>query len=457
VKKFNFRDSEFKLFAVLAVLIVLIFSVLLPVSAEEIALPEYDYDSFQLDNGLNVMVFPDHDIPLLRLSIYYDVGSIDEPENKTGISHFLEHSMFLGTEAVPKGKIDDLINSVGGSLNAATSFDYTYYYHEVPSSMLELVMALEADRMTNLKFDEEEIAREKEVIKQERRMRTENNIFSNGFEKIKAAAFAGAPLEHSVIGWMEDIENISVRDLKEYYKKYYSPNNALLVVSGDVQTSDVKELAEKYYSDIEKQQLGSIDYQFPEQESEIVKKVYLETRVPYALMLYKVPPGDHKDIISLDIFLDILANQQNSRLKDRLQKEESLILSTGAFLYQLRVPSFALVYFIPREGKLVDKAQTAYEEVINELFRDGITEDEFEIVKKQYQKSLIYSQKDINQTASSAALNELRFGKAELLKEKINILNSLNREDIIETARKYFRKSNRTRGYILPKSAGDNQ
>lgn len=457
MKKFNLRNSIFKITFVLVVLTVLIISVPLSASAEEIALPEYNYDSFQLDNGLKVMVFPDHDIPLLRLSIYYNVGSIDEPENKTGISHFLEHSMFLGTEAVPKGKIDDLISSVGGSLNAATSFDYTYYYHEVPSSMLELVMALEADRMTNLEFDKEEIAREKEVVKQERRMRTENNIFSNGFEKIKAAAFAETPLEHGVIGWMEDIESISVADLKDYYKKYYSPNNALLVASGDVETSEVRELAEKYYSDIEKQQLGSVDYQFPKQESEIVEKVYLETRVPYALMLYKVPPGDHKDIISLDIFLDILANQQNSRLKDRLQKEESLILSTGAFLYQLRVPSFALVYFIPSDGNLVDKAQTAYEEVIDEIFKEGITEDEFEIVKKQYQKSLIFSQKDINQTASSAALNELRFGRAELLKEKINILNNLSREDIIETAQKYFRKSNRTRGYILPKSAGDNQ
>ena len=226
--------------------LILIFS---SAAAANIELEQPEYQSFKLDNGLEVMVFPDHSIPLLRYSIYYNVGSIDEVEGETGISHFLEHLMFLGTDNLPEGEIDDLISSVGGQLNAATSYDYTYYYHEVPSSMLELVMALESDRMKNLSFNEQEINREREVIKQERRMRTENNIFARGFEEIKAHAFEDSYLEHDVIGWMEDINSISPQELENYYQRYYAPDNALIVVSGDVEAEAVKNLAEKYYAE----------------------------------------------------------------------------------------------------------------------------------------------------------------------------------------------------------------
>ncbi|MFW6281769.1 MAG: M16 family metallopeptidase, partial [bacterium] len=351
-----FIKNKHYIFCINSVLLILLLLVIATpqILAGDITSAEYDYQEFELDNGLKIMVFPDDDIPLLKLSIYYNVGSIDEPKGKTGISHFLEHSMFLGTEAVPNGKIDDLISSVGGQLNAATTFDYTYYYHEVPSSMLELVMALEADRMTNLKFNAQEIAREKEVIKQERRMRTENNILNKGFEEIKAEAFADTPLEHNVIGWMDDIDSITVSDLQDYYNKYYAPNNALLVLSGDVKAESVKLLAEKYYSDLEKSKIQKKEFNFPEQKEEIVHKIKLDTQIPYTLMLYKIPAGNHKDIAALEIFLDILANQKSARLKEKLQKEEQLILGSNAFLYPLKAPSFALVYFIPSEENLVD-------------------------------------------------------------------------------------------------------
>jgi len=438
-------------------ILILTFSFNLFTSAEEIQLPETEYQSFSLDNGLKVMVFPDQEVPLLRLSIYYRVGSIDERVGKTGISHFLEHVMFLGTEAVPKGKIDQLISSVGGYLNAATSFDYTYYYHEVPSSMLELVMALEADRMQNLKIDPEEVAREKEVIKQERRLRTENNIFSSGFEEIKAASFPDSYLEHNVIGWMEDIESINTKDLQNYYQRYYSPNNAVLVLSGDVEIEDVKRHAEKYYADIKREKINRPNLQLPKQEEGIVHEVYLDTNIPYSLMFYRIPAGNSRDIIALEIFLEILANQDSSRLKEKLQKEENLIMAAGGYLYQLREPSFALVYMIPAAEEYIQKSQQEYDKIISELLKNGIRDEEFEMIKKQYKKSLIFSQKDINQAAASSALNELRYGNAELEKEQIEILNNLSREDIINIAAKYFGEDNMSMGYILPKEEGGQQ
>ena len=431
--------------------IVLIF----PMSAAaDIELEQPEYQSFKLDNGLEVMVFPDHSIPLIRYSIYYNVGSIDEADGQTGISHFLEHLMFLGTENLPEGEIDDLISSVGGQLNAATSFDYTYYYHEVPSSMLELVMALESDRMQNLSLNEQGINREREVIKQERRMRTENNIFSRGFEEIKAQAFKDSYLEHNVIGWMDDINSISKVELKNYYQRYYSPNNALVVVSGDVDSREVKKLAEKYYADYQSEEFKRRDFKLPEQSEEKSHSVYLDTNIPYALQFYRIPPADNLEVAALEIFLDILANNQSSRLKEKLQKEKGIILNSGAFMYPLRTDSFALIYFIPSNQNLVEQAQQAFDRELQKIFTEGITEQEFKIVKKQYQKSLIFSQKNINSAASSYALNMLRFDRADLIEEKIDYINNLSREELIEIAQKYFVQSQRTKGYILPENKG---
>lgn len=452
INKETFRENKF--FIVSLSLLTLIFLLGLSAQAAEIEPPEVDYQSFKLDNGLEVLVFPDHSVPSLKFSMYYKVGAVDEPEGQTGISHFLEHIMFLGTKNLPEGKIDDLVSSVGGQLNAATSYDYTYYYYELPSSMLELAMALEADRMSNLKFNSAEINREREVIKQERRMRTENNIFARGFEEIRAKAFKDSYLEHSVIGWMEDINSIKTEELKNYYQQYYSPNNALLVVSGDVKLAAVKKLAKKYYSSYQPQEIKRRNFELPEQMKEQTYKVHLNTNIPYALQLYKIPSADNFEVAALEIFFDILANNQSSRLKQKLKKEKGIILDAGAYVYPMRTESFALSYFIPASPDLVEKSQAAYDRELKRIFTEGITQEEFQIVKKQYQKSLIFSQKDINSTASTYALNKLRFNDADLLKDKIKYINQLSREEVVNIAQKYLSNEKRTKGYILPKAEG---
>lgn len=444
----------FNLIFMIAVLLMILLGSI-NILAADLTIPDVDYQSFELNNGLQIMVFPDHSIPSLKLAVYYKVGAIDEQQGQTGISHFLEHSMFLGTESVPEGKIDDLISHVGGQLNAATNFDYTYYYYQVPSSMLELVMALEADRMRNLKFDPAEIERERKVVMQERRLRTENNIFSNGFEKIKAYALKDSYLEHNVVGWMKDISEITVPQLKSYYQSYYAPNNAILVVSGDVNYKQVKRLAKKYYGDYQPQKISRPQFNLPVQKQEKVIKLHLPTKIPYALMLYQIPAGDSKDLPAINIFLDILANNQSSRLKEKLQQQDKLILESGAFLYQLREPSFALVYFIPSSENLVDQAQLAFDQELNNVLENGITEAEFELVKKQYQKSLIFSQRDIDSIAASKALAKLRYNKPDLENEKIAIINQLTKEDVISIAKHYFQPEQRTRGYILPAKEGE--
>ncbi|NLM97811.1 MAG: insulinase family protein, partial [Halanaerobiaceae bacterium] len=360
----------------------------------DITIPEFEYHNFQLDNGLEVFVFEDDSIPLVELSIFYKAGSIDEEKGLTGISHFLEHTMFLGTEALGKGKMGELIKAVGGDNNAATSFDHTYYYQEVPSSMLELAMAIEADRMGNLIIDPEEIEREREVISQERRTRIENNVITAGVEIIQATAFPESSLDHQIIGWMEDIKNIGADDIRAYYENYYVPNNAILVVAGDVELEEVKKLTEKYFAHYERREVKRPDFIVDKQEEEIVTNIELITNIPFTFMLYKIPEGNHPDIMGINIFLDILVNSQSSRIKQELQKKENLILETGTLLYDMRVPGFALVYFVPLSEDLIQIAQEAFDRELARIIEEVIEDEEFQAVKKTYEKGLVFMQRD---------------------------------------------------------------
>jgi zinc protease len=190
---------------------------------------------------------------------------------------------------------------------------------------------------------------------------------------------------------------------------------------------------------------------------EKTKTVNLETNIPYALQIYRIPPADNLEIAAVEIFLDILANNQSSRLKEKLQKEMGIILDSGAFAYPLRTDSFALLYFIPSNQGLVAQAQQAFDSELEKVFTEGITAEEFEMVKKQYQKSLIFSQKNINSAASTYALNKLRFNQADLIEAKIDYINNLNREELVQIAQKYFNQNQRTRAYILPENKGGAQ
>jgi len=416
----------------------------------QIVVPEIPYHNFRLDNGLEVFVFEDDRIPLVELSIFYKVGSIDEEKGLSGISHFLEHSMFLGTESLPKGRLEELIKSVGGQYNAWTSYDYTCYYSQVPSSKLELVMAIEADRMANLKLDPEEIEREREVIRQERRSSVENNVVTAGLEKIQAKAFPASGLNHQVIGWLEDINRISVEDLKRHYENYYAPNNAVLVVAGDVDVGEVKALTEKYFGAYERREIKRPLFVVDRQEAEIVEEFKMYTNIPITFMLYKTPAGNHPDALALEIFLDILVNNQSSRVKQELQNKENLILEAGAGLYNLRVPGYALVYFVPADESLVEEAREAFDREVARIINEGITAEEFQTVKKATEKKLIFAQWEIESMAYEIGLNQLSYNNPELYKEKLIYLNQLTAEDLVAIAGKYFLKDNRTVGNIIP-------
>lgn len=426
-----------------------------PILAKEdttdIFIPEVEYKEFELENGLDIYVLEDHKLPLVNVALWYKVGSIDEKNGLSGISHLLEHTMFLGTETLQKGQIHKLVKSVGGSNNAGTFYDYTKYYEEVPAAKLELALAIEADRMGNLAINPQEFRREKKVVKQERRKRIENSTFWSALEKVQAKAWAKTPLEHQIIGWSEDLTKIEVEDMRDYYRQYYAPNNASLVVSGDVKAKEVKRLAQKYYGDYKAQKIERIEFSSSQQKEKrlTIKKV---TRVPFIQMIYKIPQANDKDIVAIEALMDILINNSSSRIKKNLQQEKRLILETGSSVQGLRKRGFALVYLIPSSPQVVDRVQKEFDEQLQRIKKEGVSKQEVEIVRKNSLKSMIFSQRAISSQANRLAQGVIRFDNPELYREQLKRLKNLTKAEIRAVAKRYFNKNNRTVGYIMPVS-----
>jgi len=444
------HKKSFIIFILLLITFITISAVQAEDADKDIFIPEVDYKYYSLDNGLELFVFEDHKVPIVNFSIYYDVGSIDEEKGLTGISHLLEHLMFLGTDTLNKGQISNMIKAVGGSENASTAHWRTNYYETLPSSSLELAAALEADRMRNLNISEKEFQREKEVVIQERRLYIENDVFSSAVEEISAAAFKNTPLEHGIIGWREDLEESTLNDIYNYYEKYYAPNNAVIAISGDVTGERAYQLVEKYFGSYEPKKVKKADFKFLEQKEEKVVTVRKMTRVPYIVMFYKLPAGDHPDMAAVDFLHDILINNSTSRITEELKQKQNIMLAAGAYRMSLSAPGFSRIVLVPNSEENVEKVVQGFEKELQKIIDNGVSEEEIKIMKKRMTKNLILSQKDISSFSDMIIGDYIKYGRPDFYKEKIRRINNVTEADIIEAAGKYFDKSSRTTGYILP-------
>ncbi|RLA16340.1 MAG: insulinase family protein, partial [Gammaproteobacteria bacterium] len=287
------------------------------------------------DNGLKVLVKEDHRSPVVVSQIWYKVGSSYEPGGITGISHMLEHMMFKGTEKYPAGEFSRIVAENGGRENAFTGRDYTAYFQTMEKSRLEVSFELEADRMRNLHLDPDELKKELEVVTEERRMRTDDKPRSKMQEFFMAMAFANSPYKNPVIGWPSDIANYQVDDLQAWYQRWYAPNNATLVVVGDIKPDEVFLLAEKYFAEIKPSELKAVKPQAEIQQQGIRKTtIKLPAKLPYILMGYKVPvlnsAENETDVYALEVLTGILDGGASARLASRLVRGKQIAVSAGA-------------------------------------------------------------------------------------------------------------------------------
>jgi zinc protease len=305
--------------------------------------------------------------------------------------------------------------------------------------------------MRNLNFTKESFQNERSVVRQERRRRIENNFFRSALEEIQAKAFKDSGLHHQIIGWGEDIDNFTREKAMNYYKEYYAPNNAVAIVAGDVDPDNVHKLVKKYFGDYKEEKVTRRKQKELQQKEERFIEIEKVTRLPVLAMLYKVPGGNHPDFPVITALMDILVNNPNSRVKDKLKREKRLIMQAGGMPLNLRIPGYCMLFAIPMSEKNMDKVKDGIDKEISKIIKNGVKDKELRRIKKSTMKEMIFMQKDKTNFTRVIAGNVIRFDNPNLYKRNLEIIKNLTSEDIQRIAKKYFSKNNRTVGYVVPK------
>jgi len=361
-----------------------------------------DTHEFTLNNGLKLIVKEDHRAPTVAHMVWYRAGSMDEVNGRTGVAHVLEHMMFKGTDKVKAGEFSRLVAAVGGREYAFTSRDYTAYFQQVEKSKLDEVMKLEADRMSNLNFDDAEFLKEIQVVMEERRLRTEDNPSSLLNESLMATAYMSSPYRHPIVGWMNDLENMKAADARDWYRSWYAPNNATVVISGDVDPKKILQVVEKYYGVVPAHELPVRKPQIePPQKG--MKQVQVKAPADNAqlAMAWKVPrlvPGklDDPEPYALELLTAVLDGYDNARFNRVLVKQEKVVNDVGVGYDMIsRGPELFLITASLAKGKTVMQAEASIRKSLNELKQKGILESELKRIKVRILSDQIYKRDSI--------------------------------------------------------------
>ncbi len=414
---------------------------------------------FLLDNGLKLIVKEDHRSPVVVTQVWYKAGSIDEVNGVTGVAHVLEHMMFKGTEKVPNGEFSKKIAAAGGRENAFTSYDYTGYYQQLHKRHLPMAMELEADRMHNLILTEDEFSKEIKVVMEERRLRTDDQPRALLYEKMMAVAFQSHPYKNPIIGWMNDLENMRVEDAKVWYDHWYAPNNAVLVVVGDVDAKEVFRLAQKNYGAIPARTLLSIESRKPQTEpAQIgIKRMIVKApaELPYVLMGYHAPTIKNVaadwEPYALEILEGVLDGHASARLNKSLVRESQIASAASAgYSATARGSSIFFLSAVPSAGKTAADLEQALRNEITRIIKDGVTEEELARVKAQVIAGHVYQRDSI----FSQAMQIGRMESLGLSHRDIDVilenLKSVTAEQVRDVVKKYFNDDRLTVAVLDP-------
>lgn len=422
-----------------------------------------DIQEFKLDNGLKIVVQEDHRSPVVVSQVWYRAGSLDEFNGTTGVAHVLEHMMFKGTKKVPGGQFSRLVASAGGKENAFTATDHTVYFQQLEKSKLDLSFKLEADRMANLQLTAEEYAKEIKVVMEERRWRTDDKPQSLVYEQFQAVAYQAHPYGRPVIGWMNDLEQMTVQDARDWYKRWYEPNNATLVVVGDVAPKEVLALAKKYFGPLKAHALPIRKQQTePEQHGERRVTVKAPAKLPYLLMGYHVPvlknPEQDWEPYALEILTGVLDGNASARLNQDLVRRDQIAIdvSTGYDMIQRGGVSLFLVDGTPSEGTSVGDLETAILGEIEQVKESGVTEEELQRVKAQVIAADVYQRDSMFYQAMRIGSMETAGLSWRALKDYPARLQAVTAEQVQAVARKYLTNDNLTVATLDPQPIDEN-
>jgi zinc protease len=418
---------------------------------------------FLLDNGMEVVVIPDHRAPIVTHMVWYKIGSADEPPGKSGIAHFFEHLMFKATTNHPAGEFDQAVAAIGGSDNAFTSYDYTAFHETVAPQALEQMMSFEADRMRNLILDDDVINTERDVILEERRSRIDSSPEAVLEEEVDATLWQNQPYRIPVIGWMQEMEKLNRPDAKAFYDKYYTPNNAVLVVAGDVEPETVKALAEKTYGKVARgpdlpPRIRPVE---PEQNTKrTVTLTDARVSVPGFSTQWVVPsyhtakPGEAE---ALDVLTEILGGGNRSRLYQQLVVKQGIATEAGAFYQGTMLDDTSFTVFgAPRGDARLADVEAAVDTEIARIAKDGVTPDELEKAKDRFVRSMIFARDKQDDMANIYGATLSTGGNVQDVQQWPDHIRKVTADEVKAVAARYLNLDHSTTGYLLPQTQMEN-
>ncbi len=421
------------------------------------AFAEVQVTTSELDNGMEMVVIEDHRAPVVVHMVWYRVGSADETRGKSGVAHFLEHLMFKATDELEAGEFSETVARNGGSDNAFTSYDYTGYFQRVAADRLELMMDMEASRMDGLILTPDEVETERGVVIEERNQRTDNDAGALFNEQRRAAQYLNHPYGTPIIGWRHEIEDISIADLQGFYERHYGPNNAVLVVAGDVEPDEVFALAEEHYGDIPANPNVEVRNRVEEPPHLAERRLMFEdARIsqPYVVRTYLAPERDagaQEEAAALTLLAEVLGGSgTTSYFAKKLQFETQVAVYSSAFYsgQSLDDANFGLV-IVPTEGVSLADAEKAMDDAVAQFMEEGVDSADLERIKMQIRASEIYSQDDVGSLARSYGAALTSGLTVEDVKAWPDILQAVTEEDILAAAGRVFARDNAVTGWAM--------
>lgn len=415
---------------------------------------EVDFTEYDLDNGLHVILHQDNSAPVVSTSVMYHVGGKDLKNNKTGFAHFFEHLLFEGTKNIGKGEFMSIINSNGGSFNATTSLDRTYYYETFPSNKLELGLWLESERMLHPIIGETGVQTQNEVVKEERRRSYDNRPYGNVLQVIQSNLFKNHPYKDPNIGYMEDLDAATLEEFNEYFDEYYAPNNATLVVAGDIDIEKTKKLIKDYFGPIPR---GNEVTRTRIEEKPITTTVTdtfydPNIQLPMLVLAWRTPGMKEKDAYVLDMISTVFSEGKSSRLYKKMVDEQKQALQVAAFNLPLEDYGGYAIYSLPMGDTSLETLKKSIDEEIVKLQNEKISDREYQKLQNTFENRFVNSNSSVSGIAESLATNNVLYGNTNLINEQIDIYRSITPEDIKRVANEYLNKNQRAEIYYLPKT-----
>ncbi|TXB61979.1 M16 family metallopeptidase [Phaeodactylibacter luteus] len=414
-----------------------------------------EFETMKLDNGLEVILHQDKSTPIVALAVMYHVGSKNENPDRTGFAHFFEHLLFEGSENIERGQFDKYIQNAGGTLNAYTSSDVTCYFEILPSNQLELGLWLESERMLHAKVDQKGVETQREVVKEEMRQRYDNQPYGTFLLEVLDRAYTKHPYQWPTIGSMDHLNAATEADYINFYKDFYVPNNAVLVIAGDIEPKQAKAWVEQYFSSIPAKQ-GKIyrpEVEEPAMKKEVRDTIFDQVQLPAVFHAYRIPSVQDKDIYAIKMLNKLLSEGESSRMRKALVDEQQKALTVFNYAMEMEDPGLAITFAITSAGVDAKDLEEAMDAEVERVRDELISEAEYSKLLNQVESDFFTDNATMFGIANNLATYHTLQGDANLINTELEKYQAVTREDIKRVANKYFQPSNRVALYYLPEPA----